>query len=202
MTYRYDIKLKVGAPECPVSESEWDILAGGLTASLPPLLPSIVADAFAEKGIEVTVNEIRDYRASLIGSCIAGECVVRPVVTFVANVDSETDFFTSPALGAMTIMAIGVVAALIIVALGAVFVGIPALERVLSGMTTEEWEVTKYGWVLNPETGEWEWKIIEEESGEKPSPIGITTVIIAGTIAAVIIIGAAIVLPRVLPEKF
>lgn len=74
----------------------------------------------------------------------------------------------------------------VIVALVAYWI-IQALKDVVTSMTTRKSTVEKYDWVLNPNTGLYEWKLVTKEDLQTPDYGGITLVI-AGAVAIIVVI--------------
>jgi len=135
------------------------------------LLPSKIEQAFQEQG--VSVNFVKLISASISwqrGGFSDGEYHYKRKVYYeiLCEIESESDFFQSP-IAPLVILAIGLAIALVIAA----FTVPPAFFAWLESMTTRRWKAEKGEWVLNPNTGEYEWKVITTESGSSGDPYGI-----------------------------
>jgi hypothetical protein len=156
-------------------------------------IKSATEQAYQQQGITVnvisaTVTDIHlEKRLAVSGLLKGTEC--RLVVSFEIVLDSNIAFQKSP-IAPLVLAALLVLAKIIAIA---IVVGITAYLIVewLKAMTTHTYtsEQTQYGWVLNPNTGDWEWKATstKTESGTNPDIGGIFSV---GTIVIVIVIVA------------
>ncbi|GAI49743.1 unnamed protein product, partial [marine sediment metagenome] len=73
----------------------------------------------------------------------------------------------------------------------------------LQNLTTVEELYEIWGWVLNPETGEWEYRVIETGERRAPPEWWGETITIVGVVAALAAaaVVAVVVIPRILPER-
>lgn len=103
--------------------------------------------------------------------------------------DPETISVSSPiAILAQLIIAIGVMILFILFGVGAFFA--------LQNLTTKEEKYAKYAWVYNPNTGQNEWKVVEEGYSKGPPEWWGTVFTVVGVSAVIVV--AAVVLPQVI----
>lgn len=149
------------------------------------LLPSKIEQAFQEKGISVNfLNLISTSISWQRAGFTDGEYHYKRKVYYeiLCEIESDDAFFGSPILIGV-ILAIGLVITLIVLA-----VTVPApFFQWLESMTTRQWEVSEYDYVQNPETGEWEWQLVKEESGSSGDPYGIGGIVIIGIVFMVLL---------------
>jgi len=91
----------------------------------------------------------------------------------------------------------------IILAICAGIAAIAAVTILSYNLSHEESRYVKYGWVQNPETGEWEWKITEEGNDSGPPDWWSEVIQNLGTVALIIggLVAAVVVIPRIIPKR-
>ena len=73
----------------------------------------------------------------------------------------------------------------------------------LQNLTTIEKFYEMWGWVQDPETGEWEYLVVETGREKAPPEWWAETITIVGVVAALAAaaVVAVVVIPRILPER-
>lgn len=175
---RYDIEFQVATTEfIPLSAifvdyPDINAFLADVEPKLTPQLPSIIEQTFAEKGITVTVVAVI-YRTVWLEPF--GDFVKLHAI-FDIVIDSETDFSqvqlsTNSRVVSLAIPAIFWIIVAIGLAFGFAFVGY-GVAKYLENISVEKYKTTKYGWVLDPNTGEYVWMPIITEEGQKPPLLG------------------------------
>lgn len=178
MVYRYDIRFQGGTPDqLPISQiyAEYpseEAFLDDMKTQVTPIMPSMIEQAFADQGITVSVIASIYSRGWLeyINSDVKFHFEADATIT------TETRFFASP-IAPLMVIAIGIAIALIV----ATIIIAPAIADWLRNSNVEKWEVTEYGWVLDPNTGRYVWVPIKTEKGESPTLISqLTPLLVLG----------------------
>lgn len=154
-------------------------------------LQNATQQSFSEKGYTVNVVSAQILDIHWIEKSIYGTIYPSSAlsVTYEVTLDSNVPFQNSP-IAPLVLAAIILIIKFLIVAAVAVTVSYLIIQM-LKSMVTKTWtsKQTTYGWVLNPNTGEWEYLPIstKEESGTAPD-LGGETIFIIGAVIVIVAI--------------
>jgi hypothetical protein len=188
----------------PIEETKTHFMEDGqVTAAVGEFVTTMVEEGYvtsvlrysAHVGYE-TIKPVTYWGSILIPAKYRTH--VRLSVDFTS--DPECFITESPfALTAGVIVALGKAAALIIAA----FLVGAGVFYALQNLTTQEESYEKWGWVQDPDTGEWEYKVIE--TGESKGPpewwSQVIPIVTIGSVVVICVFGVAVVLPRILPAR-
>lgn len=137
--------------------------------------PHVVEEQFAEKGYAVNFLELKTLHVNAIEQTRQhGWVFIKLQCRFIVTIETEQCLTASPILVEIVWVLTKLLPYIVTLVLGLFF--IHEFFDWLKSVTTTSWEVTEYGWVENPQTGELEWKQTKTEKGTEPSLGGISLV--------------------------
>lgn len=144
-------------------------------------------EAYAEQAITIEPILPAEFHLTLLkqGDDLKVKCSM-PISFY-----CESNLQGSPILVAV-IIAIGIAVALIVAA----FTIPPAFRDWLKSMTTTTSTSEKWEWVLNPDTGEYDWKLVSSETFSEPNPFGIGSIGIILILLMVVFLLFSMGMPR------
>lgn len=135
-----------------------------------PQIPSKIVQGYADQGITVTVVDYH-IRNAYLDPSMKRRNEARFILVMDVTIETDAVLQGSP-IAPIVIIAIGIAIALIVAAITVPF----AFFGWMESMTVKSITSKKYDWVKNPETGEWEWKVVSEETVTEPDPWGMIIV--------------------------
>ena len=194
----------------PLNRFDWDARANTLESAGVPSADDVrnhfIADGHVDEALGKFVKKMVDsgYATTIIGYKVyvgfeQESDIWGGTDYYRAHTRLSVDFTTNPDV---PLSALGEVKALIppliIVAIGlaiTLIIGAVAVYNWLNNLSTQRTDT--YGWVQNPNNGQWEWKVTGSET-KPPEWWGSVFTIIG---IAIVAVGAIILLPRILPKK-
>lgn len=189
----------------PIEETKMHFLTDGqVSLAMGEFVKTMIDEGYATTmlryNVQVGYELLRP--AFRTGAYTWAPALYRTHVRLSVDFTSDPECFLTESLIVLTagvILAIGKAIAWIILALG---VGLGVFFA-LQNLTTVEENYDKFGWVQNPETGEWEFRLIETGTKKAPPEWWGDVLTVVGVVAAVAaaVVVAVVVIPRVLPER-
>jgi ribosomal protein S21 len=191
----------------PLNRFDWDAVANPVEASSTPSADDVRTHFIVDGQVDVALGKfvkkmvdngyattIKSYQVYVGFEQETKRNRQNHMVTYYrAHTRLSVDFTTTPSLGdsrtlfAWIIVAIGVAVAAIITAV--------AVYNWLNNLSTQRTDT--YGWVQNPDTGEWEWVV----TGSQTSPPSWWSDVFIIVGVAIVGVAGLLLLPRLLPKK-